>query len=173
MKITKSQLQNLIKESVKEVMNEQQKGIDVVNHKNLTIIGDTPFEKFPRWFKPAHTENAVVELDYGKLIWHSGMWKNGLWLNGTWLNGTWKKGTFNNGTWHNGTWHNGIWDGGEWKNGVWLDGNWNTLGKWRDGVFLKGKTYSRFDRRARDSKNIIGFGEKHPFSGREPILELE
>jgi hypothetical protein len=103
MKITKLQLRNLIKESVKEVMNEQSRGIDIKAHKNLTIKDGTPFKDLPDWFQDAKTEDAIVSVDdNGEIKWLGGFWKGGYRPATYPKDGTWT--TTDKATWPKGSW---------------------------------------------------------------------
>lgn len=129
MKITKTQLKSLIKESVKEVMKEQKKGVDIKGHKNLTILStisegpDYTFNDLPEWFQKAKTKNAEVTLnDFGNIVWYNGEWKNGIWDGGRWKDGQWIDGTWKDGLWFDGQWGGGEWLGGTWIRGIWMGG---------------------------------------------------
>jgi hypothetical protein len=150
MKITKLQLQSLIKESVKEVIYEQDKskGVNIKGHKNLTIKDGTLFEELPQLIQDAKTENAVIQYDYYdnfdfiEGIWHEGIWEGGHWHDGTWKGGIWRsgeweKGTWESGIWHSGNWNNGLWLGGDWLYGTWYDGLWKD-GNWMNGNWING-----------------------------------
>ena len=158
MKITTSKLKSLIKESVREIMSEQTKGVNVKKHINLTIKSDHSFDELPEWVQNARTENAFVSIDSNqRFIWHGGIWLNGEWVkgtwqNGTWQNGTWEKGLWQNGTWKDGTWEHGLWEdglwekgswmGGTWENGTWKNGFWHD-GNWKSGIWLNGKWHDK------------------------------
>ena len=64
-------------------------------------------ENAPQWLLDAETENADVEIIYGRVNWYGGDWRGGHWHGYTWHGGEWR----------GGTWHNGVWHGGEWMDG--------------------------------------------------------
>lgn len=72
----------------------------------------TDKSKWPQWLQDADTEDAVVEIINGNVIWRSGEWYSGEWRNGVWCDGVW----------HDGVWHDGIWRNGEWHSGTWREG---------------------------------------------------
>jgi hypothetical protein len=162
MKIAKSNLQILIKDSVRSAMNEQvrQKGVDMTGHKNLFIKGEfSYYSSLPDWFKEAKTENAVVSFENNHLTFHKGIWIDGVWMSGTWINGEWKDGLWHRGEWRNGIWYDGIWEWGEWLKGIWHNGTWES-GIWHSGRW-EGGTWERgiFRKGIHKGKQFYGFDE--------------
>ena len=156
MRITKSELKSLIKESIRQVMEEQASVSDIRSHKdfkfhkdlsgnhdNLTIASKHTFDELPIWFQMAKTKDATVKLDKdGSLVFAKGTWLDGEWHNGIWRKGTWENGTWKNGNWYNGVWENGTWENGNWHWGNWFDGTFKNGtfqgGKWHGGTWKKG-----------------------------------
>lgn len=94
----------------------------------------TPQHQWPEWLKNAKTENALVTIENGIVIWRGGDWHDGVWHDGDWHDGVWRDGVWHGGVWHGGVWCGGVWYSGVWYSGVWCGGVWRD-GVWRDGVW--------------------------------------
>jgi hypothetical protein len=126
------------------------KTFDILKHKNLSIIGDKPFNALPAWFRNAETEDMIVETEMRKVAVLTGIWLNGTWEDGSarsmvFVNGIWKNGVFSYGIWKDGLWENGRfvssnWHNGTWKTGVFEDSSWYN-GTWENGGFRSGSVW--------------------------------
>ena len=82
------------------------------------------------WLNDCEFENAVIEVNRGKVTWKDGTWYNGVWKGLCWENGDWHYGTWTNGTWKGGTFHDG-----KWLDGVFEKGNFVNSDNIMGGVF--------------------------------------
>lgn len=47
----------------------------------------TPRDQWPDWLLAARTENALVQIIAGRVVWHGGVWHGGDWHGGDWRGG--------------------------------------------------------------------------------------
>jgi len=83
----------------------------------------------PQWLKDA-TWEGEVDLESGRVIWHSGVWEDGVWHDGEWEDGVWYGGEWKGGVWHRGVWHGGVWCDGVWREGEWRGGMRHPTSRW-------------------------------------------
>ena len=146
MKLTKSQLREIIKE---EILNESVKLKDlfswgkpitypeygIIELKDKLTIDD--IKKNHKWLLAAKIKKAIIGIKGNTIIWYDGYWQSGAWKNGIWKDGIWQVGTFENGIWEDGTWEEGTWKNGTWKDGIWESGVWHN-GIWENGMWQDG-----------------------------------
>jgi len=94
-------------------------------------------ENAPQWLKDATTENAVVEIQYGWVIWLGGDFLGGDFRGGNFLGGDFRGGNFLGGNFRGGNFLGGNFLGGDFLGGNFLGGNF-LGGDFRGGNFLGG-----------------------------------
>ena len=79
------------------------------------------------WLNDCEFENAVIEINRGKVTWkdgdfYNGIWYGDIWESGEWFYGIWTDGVFKGGKFYNGIWENGVFEKGKFINGEVLNG---------------------------------------------------